>query len=315
MRQGKEALSSLSRLREGGWGEGLDLLSGHLLPNEPLAPYTSWRVGGPADFVYIPNDISDLSVFLKLIPKEMPLSWLGLGSNTLVRDGGLEGVVIITQGALNGLTQENGIIRAEAGVSCAQLARFSARLAFQGVEFMAGIPGTVGGALAMNAGCYGGETWQFVTQVETINRHGERKLRPATDFEASYRHVKRPEDEWFVAGYFQVATGDKTEALEKIRQLIEKRNASQPTGLPNCGSVFRNPPDNYAARLIEQCGLKGFKKGGALVSEKHANFIINDGNAKAADIEALVEEIRAVVETKQGIRLIPEVCMIGKSAR
>jgi UDP-N-acetylmuramate dehydrogenase len=308
-------LASLSRLKERGWEDGLALLQGRLLPNEPLAPYTSWRVGGPADFVYLPKSINDLATFLKLLPKDIPLNWLGLGSNTLVRDGGLEGVVIVTQSALNGLTQEAKVIRAEAGVSCAQLARFSARLAFQGIEFMAGIPGTVGGALAMNAGCYGGETWQFVSQVETLNRQGEHKLRLASDFEASYRHVKRPSDEWFVAGYFQVAAGNKAESLEKIRELIEKRNASQPTGLPNCGSVFRNPPQNYAARLIEQCGLKGLKRGGALVSEKHANFIINNGNAKAADIEALIEEIRAIVETKEGIRLIPEVCMIGKSAR
>ena len=316
MGQEKDVALSLARLREKGWdGEGLGLLRGRLLPNESLAPYTSWRVGGPADFVYLPSDIKDLAVFLQLLPSEVPLNWLGLGSNTLVRDGGLEGVVIVTQGALSGLAQEANSIRAEAGVSCAQLARFSARLALQGIEFMAGIPGTVGGALAMNAGCYGGETWQFVSQVETINRQGECKLRPVSDFEASYRHVKRPADEWFVAGYFQVVSGDKTEALEKIRQLIEKRNASQPTGLPNCGSVFRNPPENYAARLIEQCGLKGFKKGGALVSEKHANFIINEGNAKAADIEALVEEIRTIVETKEGIRLIPEVCMMGKSTR
>lgn len=311
----QEAQANLSRLRECGWGEGLGLLRGRLLPNEILAPYTSWRVGGPADYVFLPADLEDLSVFLQLLPSELPLNWLGLGSNTLVRDGGLEGVVIVTQGALNQLTQEGSTIRAEAGVSCAQLARFSARLSFQGLEFMAGIPGTVGGALAMNAGCYGGETWQYVAQVETINRQGKRQFRPFSDFEASYRHVKRPADEWFVAGHFQVQSGDKTESLEKIRQLIEKRNASQPTGLPNCGSVFRNPPENYAARLIEQCGLKGYKKGGALVSEKHANFIINSGTAKAADIEALVEEIRASVEKMQGIRLIPEVCMIGKLTR
>lgn len=303
------------RFREQGWEQGLHFLRGRLLPNEPLAPYTSWRVGGPADFVYLPADIEDLSTFLQLLPQDIPLNWLGLGSNVLVRDGGLEGVVIVTQGALSQLTQDLQSVRAEAGVSCAQLARFTARLGLQGIEFMAGIPGTVGGALAMNAGCYGGETWQFVTQVETINRSGERKLRPAADFVVSYRHVSRPEDEWFVAGHFQVSSGDKTLSLEKIRQLLEKRNSSQPTGLPNCGSVFRNPPQNFAARLIESCGLKGFKKGAAVVSEKHANFIINEGSAKAADIEALVEEIRAIVEDKEGICLIPEVCMIGKSTR
>ena len=300
-------------LRKKGWGEGLEKLRGRLLLNEALAPYTSWRVGGPGDYVYLPADIEDLSAFLGLMPQDLPLHWLGLGSNTLVRDGGLEGVVIITQGALSHLTQQGDDIRAEAGVSCGQLARFSARLALQGLEFMAGIPGTVGGALAMNAGCYGGETWQYVSQVETIDRHGKIRLRPAADFVASYRHVKKPAEEWFVAGHFQAQPGDKTESLEKIKQLLDKRNASQPTGLPNCGSVFRNPPGNYAARLIELCGLKGYKKGGAVVSEKHANFIINENEAKAADIEALVEEIKVMVEDKHGIRLIPEVCMIGRS--
>ncbi len=302
-------------LKEKGWGEGLDLLRGRLLLDEVLAPYTSWRVGGPADVVYFPADIQDLAYFMQRLPPTLPLHWLGLGSNTLVRDGGLEGAVIITQGALKQLTQAETALRVEAGVSCAQLARFSARLALEGLEFMAGIPGTVGGALAMNAGCYGGETWQFVSQVETLNRQGEFKLRPASDFEVSYRHVKKPQDEWFVAGHFQARSGTKAVALEKIRQLLEKRNAAQPTGLPNCGSVFRNPPQNYAARLIENCGLKGYKKGGAVVSEKHANFIINEGGAKAAEIEALVCEIKAMVEEKFGVCLIPEVCMIGKSTR
>jgi UDP-N-acetylmuramate dehydrogenase len=250
-------------------------LRGRLLVQQPLAPYTSWRVGGPADLVYIPADIADLRSFLQQLPPALPLFWLGLGSNTLVRDEGIEGAVIITQGGLSALTQvEPMLVRAEAGVSCAQLARFSARLALQNLEFMAGIPGTVGGALAMNAGCYGGETWQWVTAVETINRQGEQKIRPASHFKSSYRHVQRPESEWFVAGYFQLSPGDKTASLEKIRQLLEKRNSSQPTNLPNCGSVFRNPPGNFAARLIEECGLKGLKRGGAAVSKKHANFIV-----------------------------------------
>ncbi|HVY53913.1 MAG TPA: UDP-N-acetylmuramate dehydrogenase [Gammaproteobacteria bacterium] len=289
---------------------------GRLLPNQPLAPYTSWRVGGPADAVYIPADSDDLALFLKQLPPETPVYWLGLGSNTLIRDGGIEGIVIVTQSSLNKLSESSFsplTVRAETGVSCGQLARYSARLSLQGIEFMAGIPGTVGGALAMNAGCYGGETWQFVSHVETINRLGEKKIRPATDFEIGYRHVNKANDEWFIAGHFQLTHGDKAASLEKIRQLLEKRNASQPTGLPNCGSVFRNPPENFAARLIEQSGLKGLKKGGAVVSHKHANFIINEGEAKASDIEALVEEIIAIVEDKFSIRLTPEVCIVGKT--
>src|SRR3990167_9372937 len=249
-------------------------LRGQLLRHASLADYTSWRVGGPADILYIPADLNDLTCFLQQLPEKTPLIWLGLGSNVLIRDGGIEGVVIMTQGALTEIvTLEAEQIRVEAGVACAQIARHTARLGLTGLEFMAGIPGTVGGALAMNAGCYGGETWQRVQAVETINRSGHQQLRPASAYQVSYRHVEGPPNEWFVASHFLLASGDKTRALTDIRVLLEKRNASQPTGLPNCGSVFRNPPNNHAARLIEQSGLKGMKVGGARVSNKHANFI------------------------------------------
>lgn len=288
-------------------------LRGSLLQNESLAKYTSWRTGGLADYVYIPADLEDLAVFLKQLPEHLPLTWLGLGSNTLVRDGGLEGVVIVTQGALNKLTQTNpDEIRAEAGVAAAQLARHTARLGAAGLEFMAGIPGTVGGALAMNAGCFGGETWTFVRAAETINRRGEIKVRPITDFKIAYRHVERPDGEWFVAGHFTLTPGDKEKSLNDIRTLLERRNNTQPTGTANCGSVFRNPTGNYAGHLIEQCGLKGKLLGGARVSEKHANFILNENNATSADIERLIAEVRDTVEKETGIRLIAEVCVIGR---
>ena len=287
---------------------------GKILNNESLTQYSSWRTGGAAENVFIPADLGDLSLFLQQLPPKVPLTWLGLGSNTLVRDGGVEGMVIITQGALNKMAQITpNEIRAEAGIASAQLARFSARLGCAGLEFMAGIPGTVGGALAMNAGCFGGETWRFVQSVETINRQGEIKTRPITDFEVDYRHVVRPADEWFVAGHFVLSAGDKDKLLNDIRLLLEKRNDTQPTGTANCGSVFRNPPGNYAGRLIESCGIKGKKHGGAQVSQKHANFIINDGSATSADIEQLIAEVGAEVFEKTGIRLIPEVCIIGRS--
>ncbi len=289
------------------------ILRGQLLKDEPLANYTSWRTGGAADHVYIPADLEDLSVFLQNLPESVPLTWLGLGSNTLVRDSGIEGMVVITQGALNQLALTNELeVRAEAGISAAQLARFTARAATTGLEFMAGIPGTVGGALAMNAGCFGGETWRFVKAVETINRKGEIKLRPLADFQVNYRHVVRPEDEWFVAGHFVLAAGNKEKSLQDIRDLLERRNHSQPTGTANCGSVFRNPEGNHAGRLIEGCGLKGKRLGGALVSEKHANFILNEENATSADIESLISEVRAIVEKETGVRLMPEVCIIGR---
>jgi UDP-N-acetylmuramate dehydrogenase len=288
-------------------------IRGQLLKKESLSHYTSWRTGGPADLLYIPADLDDLSQFMRQLPGVTPVTWLGLGSNTLIRDGGLEGVVIITQGALASMAQTSpDQIRVEAGVSAAQLARHTARLGATGLEFMAGIPGTVGGALAMNAGCFGGETWRFVKAVETINRSGEIKIRPATDFEIGYRHVIKPEDEWFVAGHFVLQPGDKENSLGQIRELLERRNNSQPTGTANCGSVFRNPPGNFAGRLIEECGLKGKNHGGAYVSTKHANFIINEKGATSSDIECLIAEVRGIVKEKTGIQLIPEVCIIGR---
>jgi UDP-N-acetylmuramate dehydrogenase len=289
-------------------------LRGRLMRNASLAEYNSWRVGGSAEMIYIPADLSDLAIFLQQQPADIPIFWLGLGSNVLIRDGGMEGVVIVTQGALTDLTiqQDGGLVRAEAGVSCAQLARNTARQALTGLEFMAGIPGTVGGALAMNAGCYGGETWQTVQQVETIDRSGQIRIRQAHEFEVGYRHVSRYPDEWFVAGHFKLSPGEKTRSLENIRVLLEKRNASQPTGLPNCGSVFRNPPGQYAAKLIELSGLKGITIGGASVSEKHANFIINEGSASANDIEKLIKHIREKVMLEHGVSLIPEVCFVGR---
>lgn len=292
------------------------VIRGKLLKDEPLSRYTSWRAGGSADYVFLPADLEDLSFFLRAMPEHMHMTWLGLGSNTLVRDGGVDGVVVVTQGVLGQMQQlESKLIRAEAGVSAAQLARFSARIGLTGLEFMAGIPGTVGGALAMNAGCFGGETWRHVESVETINRQGDILTRPASDFEVAYRHVVRPENEWFVAGHFNLAEGDKEKALGDIRELLEKRNASQPTGTANCGSVFRNPPGNFAGRLIEECALKGKRIGGASVSDKHANFILNDDGATSADIENLINEVHTIVAEKTGIRLITEVCIIGREGK
>lgn len=289
-------------------------LKGRLLKDESLAQFTSWRTGGLAQYVYVPADLNDLSSFLSQLDEKTPLTWIGLGSNTLIRDGGIEGVVIVTQGVLNKMEQlARNEVRAEAGIACAQLARHTARQALTGLEFMAGIPGTVGGALAMNAGCFGGETWRQVRAVETINRLGQIKQRPISDFQVSYRHVVRPEGEWFVAGIFELQSGDKEKSLSEIRTLLERRSNTQPTGLANCGSVFRNPDGDYAGRLIEQCGLKGKQIGGAHVSTKHANFIINESQATAADIEHLIAEVRSVVERETGIQLVPEVCIIGKS--
>jgi UDP-N-acetylmuramate dehydrogenase len=173
------------------------------------------------------------------------------------------------------------------------------------------VPGTIGGALAMNAGAHGGETWQFVTQCETIDREGHTHLRPLSDYQPHYRNVIRPSDEWFTAAYFKLMPGDKTESLNKIKSLLAHRAATQPINLPNCGSVFRNPENHYAAKLIEACGLKNFRMGGACVSAKHANFIINDKNATALDIENLIIYIQQQIKDKFDIMLIREVQILG----
>jgi UDP-N-acetylmuramate dehydrogenase len=281
--------------------------------NEPLARYTTWRVGGPARQLYRPADGEDLLRFLASLPEGEPLLWLGLGSNLLIRDGGFNGTVIATQGRLDGMALTSATeLRVEAGVSCAQVARFAARQGLCGVEFLTGIPGTFGGALAMNAGAFGGETWTQVTAVETVDRAGQLHQRPPTEFKVGYRQVELPAEEWFLAATLALEPGDVTESQGRIRELLERRNSSQPIGQPSCGSVFRNPPGDHAARLIEAAGLKGVLIGGAQVSEKHANFIINRGNATAADIEALIRRVRERVKAASGVELVTEVHIVGE---
>lgn len=288
-------------------------LRGVLKLNEPMARHTSWRVGGPADRFYEPADLDDLARFLAQCDESEPLLWVGLGSNLLVRDGGIRGTVIMTSGLLNEMALlDETVVRIEAGVSCARAARFASRQGLVGAEFLAGIPGTMGGALAMNAGAFGDETWPRVAAVETINRHGQRFVRTPDEYEVGYRHVRGPSGEWFVAAHLRLEKGDAEAATARIRELLERRNASQPIGQPSCGSVFRNPPGDYAGRLIEACGLKGHCIGGACVSAKHANFIINSGGAKADEIEAMIERVQRTVEQQHGIRLIPEVHIVGE---
>ncbi|MCX7628374.1 MAG: UDP-N-acetylmuramate dehydrogenase [Methylophilaceae bacterium] len=288
---------------------------GRLLLNEPMSRHTSWRVGGAADRLYIPGDGEDLAHFLAGLPHGEPVHFVGLGSNLLVRDGGVRGTVILLHGsALNTLRMEGDRIYAEAGVTCAKLARFAARQHRHGAEFFAGIPGTVGGALAMNAGCYGNETWDVVRQVITIDRRGIFHQRSQVDLEIGYRHVSLPREEWFVAAWFELPAGKATEAEAKIKELLAKRLQTQPLHLPNAGSVFRNPEGDHAARLIQSCGLKGYRIGGAEVSPKHANFIVNTGTATAKDIEALIAHIQAEVLRQTGVALQREVRIIGEAA-
>ncbi len=290
-------------------------LRGVLRRDEPLARHNTWRVGGAARRYYEPADISDLAAFLRTLPQGELVLWLGLGSNLLVRDGGVPGTVIATAGALDELKQIDATtVRAGAGVACNKVARFCARLNLVGAEFLAGIPGTMGGALAMNAGAFGGETWPLVKTVETLDRRGVLRRRTPQDFEIAYRSVRGPADEWFVAVELRVQRGDGEASLARVKELLERRNTTQPIGLPSCGSVFRNPPGDFAARLIEAAGLKGACIGGACVSTKHANFIINTGEATAADIEALIARVARTVEELHGVRLSPEVRIVGVAA-
>ncbi|MFN3543265.1 MAG: UDP-N-acetylmuramate dehydrogenase [Thiobacillus sp.] len=307
---------------------GAPVLRGRFLYNEPMSRHVSWRAGGPAQRVYIPADLEDLIWLVRSVPSHEAIHMVGLGSNLLVRDGGVKGVVILLHGVLKKLAiegrthglppapaeRDTGLIYAQAGVASPKLARFAATHNLVGGEFWAGIPGTVGGAIAMNAGCYGGETWDRLVQVETLDRDGHLNERRPEDYVIGYRHValRHPREEWFVGGWFRLDRGDGAASRETIKQLLKQRIASQPLGEPNAGSVFRNPPGDYAARLIESCGLKGYRVGDAQVSEKHANFIINLGHASATDIERVIEHVEDTVEARTNVQLIREVRIIGE---
>ncbi len=294
-------------------------LRGTLAHDVSLARYTSWRCGGHAERLYTPADRQDLGAFVGQLDPHEPLTVIGLGSNLLVRDGGVRGTVVVVHAALNVLNLADGQIYAEAGVASPKVARFAATHGFADAEFLAGIPGTIGGALAMNAGCYGGETWHYVRAVEVLTRAGIFERREPSVYTIGYRSVRRSDgtapDGIFTAAWLEFRAGDAAEARARITQYLQRRIATQPLDLPNAGSVFRNPEGDHAARLIESCGLKGYAIGGARVSEKHANFIVNPGGkASAADIEAIIAHVRATVRQRTGIALETEVRVIGDTA-
>jgi UDP-N-acetylmuramate dehydrogenase len=290
-------------------------LRGQLKADEPMGRHVSWRCGGSADRYFVPADLDDLASFLRQLPDGEPLLFVGLGSNLLVRDGGWRGTVVMMHAANRRPHIEDGLIYADAGVASPKVARFAAVHNLEGAEFLAGVPGCIGGALAMNAGCYGGETWDIVERVATIDRRGNIVRRGRDDFEIGYRHcaAKPAREEWFAAGWFRLEHGDGETSRGVIKELLARRIATQPLSLPNAGSVFRNPPKDHAARLIESCGLKGFGRGGARVSEKHANFIVNpQGAASASDIEWLIQHIQRIVYQMKGVVLQTEVRVVGE---
>lgn len=282
-----------------------------------LAKLNTWRVGGAAKQLYQAPSLEALIEFLPTLAIDDIPVWIGLGSNVLIRDGGIPNTVILTNPGLGQLSMlSETVFRAEAGVTCAKVAKFCVKHDLDKGEFFAGIPGTVGGALRMNAGAFGGETWSAVVAVETINQQGEIHLRDAAEYQAGYRSVAGPgltigKPEWFVAGHFSLPKGDGQATQQRIKALLKKRGETQPIGLPSCGSVFRNPPGDFAARLIEACDLKGYRIGAAEVSPKHANFIINIGNATAKDIEQLIAHVQATVLEQKGIELHAEVKFLG----
>lgn len=279
----------------------------------PLAPFTYWQIGGLAQKLFWPSSLESLQAFLTTLSPDEKITFLGLGSNVLVSDDGLSGVVVIMQGPLSEPELLASYqVRVSAGLGCAQVARFAARHNLVESEFLAGIPGTIGGALFMNAGAFGGETWNKVLSVKTLLRDGTVRERGAQEFKCGYRYCHGlKEDEWFVEATFQFQAGDGKASLEKIRTLLNKRNATQPTGQPSCGSVFRNPSHDYAARLIEGAGLKGYTIGDAEISLKHANFIVNKGNACAQDVKMLIAFIQDKVKEKYGVTLEREVLYLN----
>jgi UDP-N-acetylmuramate dehydrogenase len=287
-------------------------VQGELRYNEPMSRHTSWRAGGPAEVFFIPESVEDLSSFLADLDLDTPIFWHGVGSNLLVRDGGLSGVVVSATKILRHLERVDAhLVRAGAGLPCTQLARQCIRWGLGPSEFFAGIPGTVGGALAMNAGAHGGETWERVESVKTMDRAGQIHQRVPDEFQVAYRSVTGPANEWFLEAMFRFDP-DVIPSMETLKDMLERRKATQPLGLPSCGSVFRNPPGDYSARLIEAAGLKGHRIGGAEVSTKHANFIINRDDASATDIEQLIEYVRQTVEDKHGVALRHEVRIVGE---
>ena len=290
-------------------------LRGCMHLNEPLSRHTSWRVGGPAARYYEPADRDDLVAFVNQLAASEPVLWLGLGSNLLVRDGGFAGTVIALHGAVDGISREGeSTVYAEAGAHCARLAKFAEKARLAGLGFMAGIPGTVGGALAMNAGAWGGETWSVVREAEGIFRDGRTAWLNPKQFVIGYRTVvPPPEFLGFLGARFAVSADDGSHA-SATRASLAQRKATQPVGKPSAGSTFRNPPGDYAARLIEQCGLKGTRIGGAEVSTLHSNFILTGDGATAADVEQLILHIQQAVRQQTGIDLHAEVKVVGVEA-
>jgi UDP-N-acetylmuramate dehydrogenase len=292
---------------------------GQLLRGESLAPFTWFRVGGPADALFLPADADDLSHFLAALPQHVPLLPIGVGSNLIVRDGGVPGVVVRLAGRAWAQIEPLGDarIRAGAGALDSMLAKGAAKAGIAGLEFYVGVPGTIGGALTMNAGCYGRETSDVLVEAAALDRNGKRITLSHADFGFTYRHNALPEGLIFLDATFQGTPDDPAAISARMAEITARREGSQPIREKTGGSTFKNPTlpsgeKGSAWKLVDEAGMRGHRRGGAQVSEKHANFLINAGEATAADIEGLGEEVRAAVKAKHGVQLDWEIKRIGR---
>ncbi len=294
----------------------LEGLEGVLLHDEPMSKHTTWRVGGKAEMYFVPKDKAALVQLMCQLPSNIPVFWFGLGSNLLVRDGGIPGMVICTLKSL-GLIERvsEDTVYAQAGVTSAKLAKYCARHGLEGAEFLAGIPGSFGGAVAMNAGAFGGDTWTMIKRIECLDRDGNIRWYNKDEIDHAYRHVALPNESWIVGAEIKLTPIKGLDLARRIRELLKTRGVSQPVQTANAGSVFKNPENDHAARLLEQAELKGTRIGGAHFSEKHANFIVNDGTASAIEIESLIEVGQKTVQARFGVLLSPEVRIVGEFAK
>lgn len=292
----------------------LEGVEGVLLHDEPMDRHTSWRVGGKAEMFYVPTDKASLVQLMCQLPGNVPVFWFGLGSNLLVRDAGIPGMVVCTFKGMDEIERvDKESVYAQAGVASAKLAKFCARRGLVGAEFLAGIPGSFGGAVAMNAGAFGGDTWSMIERIECLDREGNIAWFEKSEISYQYRYVDLPENNWIIGAQIKLKSIKGLDLGRRIRELLKTRGNSQPVQSANAGSVFKNPENDHAARLLEEVGMKGRAIGGAEYSTKHANFIINKGNANASDIEALIELGRKAVKQRFGIELEPEVRIVGQS--
>jgi UDP-N-acetylmuramate dehydrogenase len=290
----------------------LPQLRGRLMSNQPLAELTWFRVGGPAQVLFMPEDEADLAYFLGRLPPEIPVTVVGLGSNLIVRDGGVPGVVIRLGRGFGEVKVEEGTrVRAGTAVPDVKVSRAAQEAAISGLAFFRGIPGAIGGALRMNGGAYGRETKDALVEARGVDRQGRVRVFANADMHYTYRHCGAPDEVIFTQALFQGAPGDPATIAAEMEKITESREATQPIKSRTGGSTFKNPPGHKAWQLIDAAGCRGLKRGGAQVSEMHCNFLINLGSATAADIEALGETVRRRVMENSGIELEWEIKRIG----